>query len=298
MDAADLYGFGVPPGIADAVVPNPIFSLVPSATVDEGNNWINVSWGPLALTNPSVQGADGNYGGGPMLGNYALTSTSPAVDYIPGSVSLAAGAIPGTDFFGHPRPDSGTCVDVGAVEFSVAATGNCVPAVPTLTSIAPTSGSPGNSVPVTLTGTNLTGATAVNVSGSNVTCTITGTPTATSVTATCTIGRGAALGGRNVSVTTPGGTTNTVTFTVGTGPALTSIAPTSGTQGTAVPVTLTGTNLTGATAVNVSGTGVTSALLPGRRLPLRSVRPAQSRLAPPPGPETSALQHRSEPATR
>src|SRR5215831_6276199 len=49
-------GFGVPPGIADAVTPNPLFSFTPSATVDEGNNWINVSWGPLTLTNPSLTG--------------------------------------------------------------------------------------------------------------------------------------------------------------------------------------------------------------------------------------------------
>ena len=49
-------GYQVPPGIADATVPNPIFNLTPAATVDEGNNWINISWGPLALTNPAVYG--------------------------------------------------------------------------------------------------------------------------------------------------------------------------------------------------------------------------------------------------
>src|SRR6202043_2138073 len=57
-------GYQVPPGISDATVPNPIFSLTPTATVDEGNNWINISWGPLALTN-AVTGA--------TLGNYALS---------------------------------------------------------------------------------------------------------------------------------------------------------------------------------------------------------------------------------
>ena len=45
-------GFQVPPGISDATVPNPVFSLTPAATVDEGNNWINLSWGPLAVANP------------------------------------------------------------------------------------------------------------------------------------------------------------------------------------------------------------------------------------------------------
>jgi hypothetical protein len=99
-------GFGVPPGIADATVPNPVFSLTPSATVDEGNNWINLSWGPLAQTNPTVVGTDGNYGGAGPLGNYALAANSPAIDYIP-IVDLPAGVtLPPFDFFGNPRPDA------------------------------------------------------------------------------------------------------------------------------------------------------------------------------------------------
>jgi hypothetical protein len=32
-------GYGVPPGIVDASAPNPVFTLTPAATVDEGNNW-------------------------------------------------------------------------------------------------------------------------------------------------------------------------------------------------------------------------------------------------------------------
>ncbi|MBV8144194.1 MAG: hypothetical protein JO184_04235 [Gammaproteobacteria bacterium] len=108
-------GYGVPPGIADATTPNPVFSLTPAATVDEGNNWINVSWGPLALTNPAVQGTtvfapstSGDYGGGPLLANYSL---SAGIDDIPVAV-----AHPATDFFGNARPTSGN-FDPGAVEF-------------------------------------------------------------------------------------------------------------------------------------------------------------------------------------
>jgi len=122
------YGFGVPPGIADAVTPNPLFSLTPAATVDEGNNWINVSWGPLSLTNPSTPGGTfNNYGGGPALGNYSLAAGSPAIGAIacgPGSTAtscLPAGeviAAPSTDFFGNRRPDPTTTgsIDIGAVE--------------------------------------------------------------------------------------------------------------------------------------------------------------------------------------
>jgi hypothetical protein len=110
-------GFGVPPGIADAVTPNPTFSFAPSATVDEGNNWINVSWGPLALTNPSrTGGANGNYGGGPALANYNLTPASPAINFVP-----IGQPHPSTDFYGNPRPEpnegSPARFDPGAIEF-------------------------------------------------------------------------------------------------------------------------------------------------------------------------------------
>jgi hypothetical protein len=113
-------GYGVPPGIVDASAPNPVFSLTPSATVDEGNNWINVSWGPLAFSDDSVMGgANGNYGGGNGFGNYILNSNSPAIDYVP-----VAQTHPTTDFFGNPRPDPAvpTRFDVGAVEYQGAGT--------------------------------------------------------------------------------------------------------------------------------------------------------------------------------
>jgi len=93
-----------------------VFSLTPAATVDEANNWINVSWGPLALTNPAA-----NMGAGPMLANYALQASSPAIDYVP-----VAQPHPPTDFFGNPRPDPANPLsfDVGAVEFQGAGTGD------------------------------------------------------------------------------------------------------------------------------------------------------------------------------
>jgi hypothetical protein len=102
-------GWQVPPGIADATVPNPIFNLAPTATVDEGNNWVNISWGPLAETNP-VTGA--------VLGNYALTATSPAINYITPALSATTyAAAPSLDFFGNSRKTN-NAVDVGAVEFT------------------------------------------------------------------------------------------------------------------------------------------------------------------------------------
>ena len=242
-------GWSVPPGIADATVPNPIFNLTPVATVDEGNNWINLRWGPLTLSNPVTATATTST----ALGNYALAAGSPAIDSIPPS-SPSYHDAPKTDFFGNARPDAGSGsnrIDIGAVEFQGAA------ATPTLTAIAPASGERGTTVAVTLTGTNLLGTTGVTVSGAGVTVSGVTVVSATEVTANFTIAATAGANVRTVRVTATSGTSGTVNFTV-LAPTLTSISPVSGTRGTAVPVTLTGSGLTGATAVNVSGTGVST----------------------------------------
>jgi hypothetical protein len=57
-------GYQVPPGTNEGTVPVPVFSLLPGATVDEGNNWVNMKWGPLAMTSPMAPNGD-------SLGNYA-----------------------------------------------------------------------------------------------------------------------------------------------------------------------------------------------------------------------------------
>jgi hypothetical protein len=138
-------GYQVPPGVADATVPNPVFNLTPNATVDEGNNWINISWGPLSLTNPTVTGTDGNYSGGAFLGRYLPTGTSPTIDVVPPSASTYSFA-PHTDFFGNPRPDiNRTAIDIGAVEFQ---TRNMA-----FVSIAPSSLAFGNEIVFTVSAT-------------------------------------------------------------------------------------------------------------------------------------------------
>jgi hypothetical protein len=236
-------GYQVPPGTNEGNVPVPVFSLLAGATVDEGNNWVNIKWGPLALTSPMTPS-------GSSLGDYAPATGSPVINFVPSSATTYSVA-PNTDFFGHSRKTN-NFVDAGAVEFVGA-----VVAAPTLTSIAPNVGARSATVPVTLTGTNLTGTSAVTVSGTGITVGAITVVNATTVTATFTISGTATLSARTVSVTTPGGTSNTVTFTVQAPPTLTSIAPNTGARSTVVPVTLTGTNLTGTTAVTVSGTGVT-----------------------------------------
>jgi len=239
-----ISGWQVPPGIADASVPNPIFNLTPVATVDEGNNWVNLRWGPLTMSNP-VSGV--------VLGNYALQPASTLIDHIPSSASTYALALleAPTDFFGNARPDDGS-IDVGAIEAGAGLTA----VAPALTSITPSSGTRGTTFQVVLNGTNLAGVTAVTISGSGVSHGAITSTSPTAVTLNFTIGAGAAGGARNVTVTSPGGVSNAVTFTVAV-PTLTSIAPNTGERGHAVNVTLTGINLSAATGVTVSGGGVT-----------------------------------------
>jgi hypothetical protein len=259
-------GYQVPPGIADAQVPNPIFNLTPAATVDEGNNWINISWGPLAETGPVTN---------TLLGNYALANGSPAINYIP-LVSVAGALAPSTDFFGNPRPSAGSRIDVGAVEFQ----GTSTP-LPTL---SPDVLNFGNvlqgtaSAPQTLTVSNPAGATpltGITLAFAPVPNTATlqfsrtgGTCGATlAAGASCTINvvfqAPAAAGTVNGTLTVTGsapiaGSPVSLAGTASPPPTLTSIGPTSGLRGTAVAVTLNGTNfsLLGS-SVNVSGGGIT-----------------------------------------
>ncbi|WP_460504358.1 IPT/TIG domain-containing protein, partial [Hymenobacter agri] len=118
---------------------------------------------------------------------------------------------------------------------------------PVISSLSPTSGTVGTSV--VITGTGFTGATAVSFNGTAATFTVN---SGTQITAT--VPPGTITG--NVTVTTPGGTSNAVPFTVlPPAPTLSSLSPNSGTVGTSVIIT--GTNLTGATAVSFNGTAAT-----------------------------------------
>jgi len=135
-------------------------------------------------------------------------------------------------------------------------------AAPTVTSISPTSGPTGGTTSVVITGTNLSGATAVkfgatNASGYTVN-------SATQITATSPAG---SAGTVDITVTTVGGTSATSAsdqFTYVAAPTVTAISPTAGPTAGGVPITITGTNLSGATAVkfgatNASGYTVNSA---------------------------------------
>jgi hypothetical protein len=249
----------VPPGVPDSLTPPlPVFTLSPSATVDEGSNWINMFYGPLSQTNPTIQ--TGATGYGVLLGNYSITSTSPARNRI--AEDTPAGELaPSTDFFGNRRPTagSGLNIDIGAVQFSSPGGGT----VATLDGITPDEGVRGNAINVTLNGVNLTGATAVTAPGSpNITVSNFAVQNDTTVTATLTLAPATVLGSHNINVTTPGGAIDPVTFTV-LGASVTVSAPspalTTGLATATKTGTITVTNTASPAAPNSSPITLTAA---------------------------------------
>jgi hypothetical protein len=143
------------------------------------------------------------------------------------------------------------------------------PLPPTITSITPNSGAVSNTYALTLTGTNFVpGATVaitnpgVHIIGVNVTST---TQISAILFSSGTIDY---VGNAAVTVTTTGGTSNPVTFTVTSSPpAITSISPAIGGQGTTLTVSLPGycfyadatisTDNAGITVGNLTRTGTT-----------------------------------------
>ncbi|WP_221411043.1 putative Ig domain-containing protein, partial [Aeromonas hydrophila] len=119
-------------------------------------------------------------------------------------------------------------------------------AVPTLTSVAPNSGSTDGATSVTLTGTDFTGATAVSFGGTAASGYIINN--ATTITATTPAH---AAGAVNVVVTTPSGTatlTNGYTYTV-PAPTVGPVSATVAANSSANPITL---SLSGGTASSVA----------------------------------------------
>jgi hypothetical protein len=131
--------------------------------------------------------------------------------------------------------------------------------LPTLTSVAPSSGARGTSVNVTLTGTNFTPASQVRLQGGGLTQTNIVVVSPTQITATYNISLSTTIGAHNTWIVTNAGSSNMLTFAVTaakSAPTLTSISPSTGSQGSSVPVTLTGTGFVAPLTVNASGSGI------------------------------------------
>ncbi|WP_328545750.1 IPT/TIG domain-containing protein [Streptomyces platensis] len=120
--------------------------------------------------------------------------------------------------------------------------------------ISPNQGSTGGGTTVTITGTNLGGATSVHFGTKTATITAN---TPTSVTVTSPSGTGTVP----VTVTTPGGTSNPLQFFYVGAPFKSSISPVSGITGGGNTVTINGTGLTTATAVHFGAATATPSVV-------------------------------------
>ena len=130
-------------------------------------------------------------------------------------------------------------------------------APPTISSVSPATGSTAGGTAITVTGTNLTGATSVTVGGVAATRVV--VVSSTSVTAVTPAGT---VGAKSVAVTTPNGTTTaTNAFTFFAPPTISSVSPTSGSTAGGTAITINGTSLTGATSVTVGGVAATSVVV-------------------------------------
>jgi hypothetical protein len=133
---------------------------------------------------------------------------------------------------------------------------------PTLTAIAPATGSTAGGTAVTLTGTNFTAGATVTIGGASATSVV--VASATSITAVTPSG---AAGARDVRVTLTGGQSATLTgaFTYTApqipSPTIASLSPVSGPTAGGTAVAVTGTNFTAGATVTIGGAAATSVVV-------------------------------------
>jgi hypothetical protein len=112
-------GWEAPPGTNESnALPAPPFTLTAAATVDEGNNWINLRWGPLSLDLPNPGPSGGVlFNAAPTEGTSGISSAIDETPVIAGNSFNPYSAAPSIDFYGNTRKTPGNLlVDAGAIE--------------------------------------------------------------------------------------------------------------------------------------------------------------------------------------
>ncbi|MDA8186231.1 MAG: IPT/TIG domain-containing protein [Actinomycetota bacterium] len=243
---------------------------------------------PPPLNNPPTVSAV-NPASGPVAGGTSVTITGTnltgaALVHFGTSAATSLTVVSGTEITATSPAGSAGTVDVTVTTPSgTSATSSsdqfAYEAAPTVTGITPSSGPLAGGTSVTITGTNLTGAPLVHF----------GTSAATSVTVvsgteiTATSPAGSA-GTVDVTVTTPSGTSATGSADLFTyeaspppppvgAPTVTGISPSSGPASGGTSVTITGTNLTGATSVDF-GTGAATSFAVVSDTKITAISPA------------------------
>ena len=225
----------------------------------------NFTYGTAA---PTV--TDVNPAGGPVEGGNLVVITGTGFSGVTGAAGVTFGGTNATSYTVN-GPTQITAIApahaAGTVQVQVTHPANGGSAntsddnytygnVATITSLSPSSGNVAGGNNVIITGTNLTGATAVTFGGTAATNFVVNSSTQITATAPAH-----AAGAVDVVVTTPVGTTANTTadnYTYTAGPTVTDLAPSSGPTAGGTSVVITGTGFTGATAVTFGGTNATS----------------------------------------
>ena len=223
--AADQYTYVAPPAIT---------GISPTAGPAAGGTLVTITGTNFSGTGAVTFGGVAAQGY-TVVSTTTITATSPAGT---GVVDIRVTTV------------GGTSATSAADQFTY------IPA-PTVTSVSPTAGPTSGSTQVTVTGTNFTGVTAVTFGGVATSFVFNGP---TSITATSPAGSGTV----DIRVTTPGGTSATSAadqFTYVPAPTVTSISPAAGPTAGGTSVIITGTNLSGATAVTFGGNAATGVVV-------------------------------------
>jgi YVTN family beta-propeller protein len=215
----------VPYALAIAPAPPAVSSISPASGLSAGG-------GTVTITGIHLSGAGAvSFGGTPatavhVVNDYTVTATIPA--HAGGTVDVTVTTPAGTSATGPG--DQYTYY-----------------AVPTVTSVSPASGPQLGGNTVTITGTNLSGATVIDFNGGGGHATTFSCTTSTTCTA---VVPSWGVGPTHVLVTTPGGTSVPSAGSVYTyiaAPTVASVSPNTGSTAGGNTVTVTGTDLTGAT---------------------------------------------------
>jgi hypothetical protein len=205
------------------------FTFVAAPTISNFTPSSGAAGSEVTITGTNFTGATSLKFGGTEAASFTVNSGSE-ISAVVGSGSTGVVSV---------ITPYGTAVSLSTFTF--------VPA-PTISNFTPSSGTTGSEV--TITGTNFSGATSVKFGGTE----------AGSFTVNSAVNISAFVGSGStgvVSVTTPGGTAlSSSEFTHNLPPAVTMFTPASG--GIGAEVTITGTNLAGATGVKFGGTSAAS----------------------------------------
>ncbi len=205
--------------------------IITSVVPGQGNQGETLS---VAISGAKLDGTtDIDFGAGITVDNYTVASSLATA-----TITIAADAVTG------PRDVLVTSAD----GTGLLAGGFNVPHA-TMTGLSPSTGNQGETLEVVIAGTNLGGATAVTF-GNGITTSNFAVNSPGQIAASIVIAPSAVSGPRDVSVITPGSTpTLGGGFSI-PGPAVTAVAPDSGSQGQVLSLTVMGTNLHGATSVS------------------------------------------------